>query len=368
MNTQNTANVRECNLYFLPAGNGDCILIQYQDADMSYHNILIDGGNRNRLEFNKQKKKLLEVLDNGCKGRLDLVIVTHSDDDHIEGILKLVQDEELSGYVDRFWFNSEKAVSELFSSSFHHTQPYLVGEEVVGVERSSRNQDNDLYSKISKESKWSSEVIYSPKKETIGSLSITVLSPNIEKLKVLDEYWPKMPINSRHTNRSSSCISDHNEPLEELYQKLGSFKEDTSPVNGASIALMLEWGTRRWLLLSDSHPSVVSKSIRDILPKGKSSLPFDVVKVSHHGSRNNTSDELLDLIDCEHFVVTTNGNRHCHPNKDCLARIININPERTNIYFNYDNETMRNVFDLGEFENVKFPEFSEEGIRFKYES
>ncbi|TOH10433.1 hypothetical protein, partial [Vibrio parahaemolyticus] len=60
----------EAKLYALPAGQGDCLLFQFQDLDEIYHNILVDGGNRNRVEFNKQKKKILEILDDGKKGKL----------------------------------------------------------------------------------------------------------------------------------------------------------------------------------------------------------------------------------------------------------------------------------------------------------
>ncbi len=369
MKTLNATKNIECNLYFLPAGNGDCVLIQYQDTNFTYHNILIDGGNRNQLEFNKQKKKLLEILDNGRKGRLDLVIITHSDDDHIKGILKLVEDEQLASYVNKFWFNSEKTISEFLSSPFQHTQPYLVSKQGKGVKRSSRNQDNDLYHELAKDSKWDCEVILSQRKEMIGSLTITVLSPTIEKLRELNEFWPKMPLNKNNLSRSSTCIPDHNKTLTELYKKLEHFEEDKSPVNGSSIALMLEWGSKRWLLLSDSHPSVVIESLMEHLSDGEEKINFDVVKISHHGSRNNTSDDLLGIIDCNHFVITTNGAKHCHPHKECLARIIKkFTPDETKIYFNYDNKVMRRVFKSNEFENVNFPEENEEGIRFTYES
>lgn len=76
--------------------------------DGGYHNILIDGGNRNQLEFNIQKRMLISIIDNGNKGIFDLVIVTHSDDDHISGILKIMGDSDLEPLVKELWFNSEK--------------------------------------------------------------------------------------------------------------------------------------------------------------------------------------------------------------------------------------------------------------------
>ncbi|PQJ88989.1 MBL fold metallo-hydrolase, partial [Aliivibrio sifiae] len=283
MKTSNSTKKLKCSFYFLPAGNGDCVLIQYQDDDSAYRNILIDGGNRNQLEFQQQKRKILEILDEGRKGRLDLVIVTHSDDDHIKGILKLVMDKQLEGYVDKFWFNSEKTISELLFSPFQHTQPYLVDEQASGAERSSRNQDHDLYHELDKNNKWDHEVISFPKEEVIGNLKLTVLSPTIEKLQKLDEHWPQMPLNAKNVSRSAKCVSDHNQSLNQLMKGLDSFEEDVSPVNGASIALMLEWCSRRYLLLSDSHPSVIVDSLADFIPENKEALDFDLVKVSHHG-------------------------------------------------------------------------------------
>ena len=147
-------NKKECTLHFLPAGQGDCFLIQFQDDSFDYHNILIDGGNRTTLDFKKQKKQLLKIIDNGKKGRLDLVVVTHSDDDHIKGILKLVADEDLERYVDKYWFNSEKSIAKLFENDFKNTQQYPIVKNVKGAVKSSRQQDNDLYSILGGSQKW----------------------------------------------------------------------------------------------------------------------------------------------------------------------------------------------------------------------
>ena len=51
-------------------------------------------------------------------------------------------------------------------------------------------------------------------------------------------------------------------------------------------------------------------------------LKVDIVKVSHHGSKDNTSNELLELIECNKFLISTDGKQHGHPDKEALARII----------------------------------------------
>lgn len=357
-----------CNIYFFPAGEGDCILIQYQSSKSDYHNILIDGGNRNRLEFKKQKSQILKVIDNGNKGQLDLVIVTHSDDDHIKGILKLVADSELEPYVKKYWFNSEKTVCEHLNSEYLKTQDYTLDKKSDGISRSSRNQDHDLYHYLKNSCKWDKEVIHSGLTSMIGNLKITVISPTKDKLLSLNKHWPKLPLNAKNAALSSNCVSDHTKALDELYTELNKFEEDESPINGASIALIVEWCSFRWLFLSDSHPTTIVEYLKQDGYTSINKSNFDFVKVSHHGSRKNTNDELLSLINSLDYVITTNGKKHCHPHKICLARIIHNNSEDINFHFNYKNAITEGIFSSKEFNNTFFPKNSEDGINFYYES
>ena len=70
----------------------------------------------------------------------------------------------------------------------------------------------------------------------------------------------------------------------------------------------------------------------------------DFVKISHHGSRNNTSNSLLDIIRCDKFIISTNGGkcRSNHPDRITIAHIL-CHPERNidtkvHLYFNYKKE------------------------------
>ncbi|KAF7775005.1 hypothetical protein PCIT_a1083 [Pseudoalteromonas citrea] len=352
----------KCDLYFLPAGEGDCILIQFQDSSSNYHNILIDGGNLNKLEFDKQKRTLLRLIDNGKKGRFDLVVITHSDDDHIKGILKLVGDDELASLVDKYWFNSEKSIAKKLSEKFLDVQNYEVAKKTVSS-RSSRNQDHDLYHELSKENKWNQELILAGDSYDIDNLTISVLSPTIKELKELHDYWPKKKLNRRNSNRSSTCQSDHAIPLSELYKKIDFFEEDRSEVNASSIALKVKWEDYCFLFLADSHPSVIVKNLPDEI------LHCELIKISHHGSRKNTNDELLAKTKTEKYIISTNGMSHCHPHKECLARLIKRNENsNTKLYFNYGNSVLRSIFDEDTFDGAVFPKVEEEGIKLSYES
>jgi hypothetical protein len=77
--------------------------------------------------------------------------------------------------------------------------------------------------------------------------------------------------------------------------------------------------------------------------RNQKSLRLDAFKISHHGSKNNTSAKLLSLVDCRRFLISTNGSRHGHPDQEAIARIVyrnHQNTEPTELYFNY--RTTRN--------------------------
>jgi hypothetical protein len=63
--------------------------------------------------------------------------------------------------------------------------------------------------------------------------------------------------------------------------------------------------------------------------------------VSHHASQNNVSTELISLLDCPRFLVSTNGNHFCHPDRQAIARIIKYGRARRRkpeLHFNYRSE------------------------------
>jgi hypothetical protein len=72
---------------------------------------------------------------------------------------------------------------------------------------------------------------------------------------------------------------------------------------------------------------------------GSIRLKLDLFKLSHHGSKGNLSPELLTLIDCTRFAISTDGTRHNFPDPEAIARILVNDPDREKmLYFNYRQE------------------------------
>ena len=83
-------------LTMLPARDGDCLLLRYGDgADL--RTVLIDAG---RAATYPKIKPVLAALE---PPRIDLLVVTHVDQDHVLGVLKLLDDAHHVA-VGR-WFN-----------------------------------------------------------------------------------------------------------------------------------------------------------------------------------------------------------------------------------------------------------------------
>lgn len=107
------------DIKFLQANNGDSILISYADQSGVKRNILIDGGTSDTY-YDKRakadgslKKEILAVRNRN--ERIDLLILTHIDDDHIDGLLSwFEQDKQAINLVDEVWFNSGKIIAEYF--------------------------------------------------------------------------------------------------------------------------------------------------------------------------------------------------------------------------------------------------------------
>ena len=122
------------------------------------------------------------------------------------------------------------------------------------------------------------------------------------------------------------------------------------------------------LWLADSHPTDVSRSLLKLGYSPTNPLICDFVKVSHHGSRGNNSDDLYDLIRCDNYIMSVDGeNNYYLPNKECIAGILR-NPNRKNgseyhFYFTYDNPALRNIFNVDGYDVYKKWKFSTHFLR-----
>jgi beta-lactamase superfamily II metal-dependent hydrolase len=89
---------------------------------------------------------------------------------------------------------------------------------------------------------------------------------------------------------------------------------DGSKANGSSIAFILEYDDKRVLFGADAHAPVLTNALKRYAERlGEARPRIDLVKLSHHGSNANLSTAMLALIDCQRFLISTNGDNFAHP-------------------------------------------------------
>jgi hypothetical protein len=114
--------------------------------------------------------------------------------------------------------------------------------------------------------------------------------------------------------------------------------KDSSIPNLSSIAVLAECGGRAVLLTGDAHADVLATSIRSLQQargRGRERLRLDALKLSHHGSANATTKELLDVVECSNYLVPTDGSIFYHPDREAIARVVVHGGSEPVLHFNY---------------------------------
>jgi hypothetical protein len=74
---------------------------------------------------------------------------------------------------------------------------------------------------------------------------------------------------------------------------------------------------------------------------GSGRVPLTAFKLPHHGSAKNLSEALIRKVDCQLFLISTDGSgRPRHPDHLAILRILR-NSRRPTLMFNYECETTR---------------------------
>lgn len=324
--------------------HGDCLFVEWGGAD-GKHRMLIDGGPIGA--YDSLEKRILTLPAN--ERLFELMVLSHVDTDHIEGMVRLFAEpaEKWPFKVKDVWFNGWRHMDE---------------EDTLG------GRQGEFFSALLQHrlrpGTWNGAFkgpvlvpASGPLPQVLldGGMKLTLLSPTRAKLDKMREAWRK--------DLKASGIKPGE--VEEAWEALGSqkkylpdegllassqlgiaeilkrqFKADHAAANGASIAFLAEHALGSCLFLADAHPDAVTASLKRLLAdRGAKRLKVDAVKVAHHGSKNNTDEGLVSLIDSPRYLFSTSGAQFKHPDEEAISRIIDGAGGRpTTLYFNYFTE------------------------------
>jgi beta-lactamase superfamily II metal-dependent hydrolase len=328
--------IGECEMFsieMLPARYGDSLWIEYGEAQ-SPRRILIDGGKAGTCKAIIQRANAVHG-----KCEIELLVVTHIDADHIDGIVKLLKALPLNINIKEIWFNGWDHINQrLGGPGAEYLTHYIQDLKSQGL---TWNEKFDGQAVVIP------QVGGLPQKKFADGMVLTVLSPTWQGLKALIPKWQEDCIKA-HILPGSAPEESHRRKV-----RLGGgidvqalakedFTEDDSPSNGSSIALLARFDGKSCLLAGDAFPSVLVEAIRTRMRKDP--LRVNAFKLAHHGSKNNTSLELAELVVAEKYLISTNGLVYAHPDPEAISRILKTKTTHGKLYFNYLNEDMNGVW------------------------
>ena len=309
----------------LPAGHGDCLWIQYGEAGPTSR-VLIDCGTDATYPW---LQKRVAQLPTSARD-FELFILSHIDADHIGGAIPFFADQTLGVRVADVWFNGYK----------HLTSTRLGAKQ--GEIFSTLIQKYKLPWNLWR--KGGAIVLAGGELPTCtlpGGMQLTLLSPSPEKLTTLASKWEA---EIKKLDLTPGKAADFEKYLGRTVSKStnvetladAKFTADTAAPNGSSIAVLAEYHGKRALFGADAHAPLLVASIRKLLKqRGATKLKLDAFKVSHHASQNNLNVELMQLLDCKNYLISTNGKIFNHPDREAIGRVIHYGGEQPRLWFNY---------------------------------
>jgi len=327
------------SLEALRAKHGDSLILYFGEADKP-RVIVIDGGPVG-VFANALLPRLQELTAKIGKGEppdrklaIEMLMVSHIDDDHINGVLELskfVKEEQNNAQpfeVGTLWLN---AFDDLIGNDAKELASGLAGAPArvaqvggpasnwkgksqavvasVGQGRDLRNNARGL--------NWKPNVdfngfVMAPaaggRTVKFGELTLTVICPLRPQLEALQKEW---------SNKLKAMKVAQTEA--EVASIAGSI--DSSVYNLSSIVCLAELGGKRMLLTGDGLGTNIIDGLRaaDLLDaEGK--IKVDVLKLPHHGSDRNTKPPFFETVQADHYVVSGDGQYH-NPEPETFRRI-----------------------------------------------
>ena len=369
------------------ANEGDAILVSFgENSDI---NIMIDMGPRSTYE-EYIKPVLKDLKLNGKK--LDLLVITHIDEDHIFGALEFMKENGIERRVID--------VGEVWHNAYRHLQfdkekvvklsdkeKEKVDEIIVSNTPASDNKDGSIDISVNQgislggyllkdNYNWNGYFNNNAVKceegikeiDFMKGIKIILLSPNKDKLNKLSKIWLKeLKDNYNLKNISDEEFWDdayeyymqylkgddceasdiaYSKVTEKNIKKWALIEEsDSSKPNGATISFIIEYKGDKLLFLGDAHENIIYESLKT-LKDDCYELDFKVVKLAHHGSNKNISRRLIELINTRKYLISTDGIRHDHPDMEAISKILTKSTKKEKeLIFNYEIDKIKSLID-----------------------
>lgn len=264
-------------VHYIDVGQGDCIYIAFPDGT----DMLIDCGSQGgSSKYQASAINKLKALN--PDGKIDRVMATHSDTDHISYL-----DEVLSEFQVGNVYMPNIRSNNLDKSVKIGGRDVKVGD--LDASKLKKFTDKDTIDT-----------------NTYTEFFIAALSePNCNITLNIGKY----EIRGQDYTFTFYCLSQEEWDSRNL--------KSATQINAVSPIGILEYAGRRLVFTGDSNNSN-EKYYYETYPY----VDCDVLKVAHHGSRTSSSEEFLKHVKCEYAVISVgDGNSYKHPEPETLDRL-----------------------------------------------
>lgn len=274
------------------AFRGDCIWIRYGVEHKT--NIIIDSG---PSTFKKKFRTLINMIKETGE-KVDLLILTHIDDDHIKGFERYLADGNDHTIFDRVMFNSGLVLQDDLHSASNAVRliDYLKESKVNVI-----------------------SPVHEGYEHVIGTGQIKLITPTFDAVRNVENYI------ETETGCNLHSIEDDFRSIDDLMTS-DVYKKDNSITNKASIGFVLTYDNRNFAFLGDAHCEDIINGLKE---QFEGSL--DLIKLSHHGSSHNITRELLEVFEADKYIISTNK----IVDKLTIARIAST-MKQNRVYSNYN--------------------------------
>ncbi len=282
-------NLSGRRVVFLDVGQGDGSIIRSSAG----RNYIIDCGSSSRTSVGKYT--LIPALKYYGMDHIDAIFISHTDSDHVNGIIELL------------------GVKELYGIS--------VGKVII-AEGTEEDENLKLIEEYIQEgnSELIEEYIQEDNSELGENCSNT--SSNVFKTRkgyIIDGCFEVIYPDKKGDTETTVDVKD-DESIDESYGHGGNKKRyGYSDSNENSLVVLFYDKDVEVLYTGDISSEIEEKMLDDLKIREKSYLR--ILKCAHHGSKYSSSKDFLESYNPDMTVISVGPNNYGHPTKEALSRI-----------------------------------------------